>query len=265
MRIRVFLQAVLILLPMTSAHAQISTETLAGVTLADRRGVVLPNVALEDINGSIAQLPRELDGRPALALLVDYTCSTMCGTTLGALAQALQETSLLITRDFHVLVIGFDPKDSSEDAEAFRAGHQEASELVGEFDFLRGSRNSIDTLSRAVGFSSAYDQARDQFAHPAAVIVITPEWRISRTLDALELTPFNLRLAITEAADGRIGSLSDRIALLCYGWDAAAGIYTLRIKRMLAFAGAATVILLLGLVLVLRREEKRAVWEEHRG
>lgn len=265
MRLRAFLQAACILLPMAAAHAQISKETLANITLADRRGAVLPPVALHRLGGGSTRLPSALNGHPALLLLVDYTCSTMCGTTVGVLAQALEQTPMVITRDYSVFVIGFDPKDGDEAAAAFRDSHLQANRLAADFGFLRGSRDSITTLARAIGFSSAYDAARDQFAHPAAAIVVTPDWHISRALDALDLTPFNLRLAITEAADGRTGTLSERIALLCYGWDAATGTYTLRIRRVLAVAGGITVAVLLGLVLFLRRREKLALREEHRG
>ena len=87
------------------------------------------------------------------------------------------------------------------------------------------------------------------------MIVVTPDARVSRALDALALTPLDLRLALTEAGQGRTGTLADHFTLLCYGWDAATGVYTLQIRRVLMFAGMATVLLLLGGVALLHYRE----------
>ncbi len=259
MRTRLLIVVACLLFSSASGHAQIAKETLANVTVVDNRGAQLPPINLRGIDGSTQQYPDPSKSRPAILLLVDYTCSTMCGTMTGALAQALEETPLQIARDYRVHVIGFDPKDGEADANAFRDSHLRQSRLAGDFEFFRGSRDAIETLSNAVGFALAYDSARDQFAHPAALTIVTPEGRISRSLDILELTPFNLRLALVEAMEGRIGSLSDRVALLCYGWDATAGVYTLQIRRVLTIAGFVTLVLLLGFIVLLRRREHLAM------
>ena len=266
MMLRACLTMLLVLLTLSSAGAQISRNELAGVGIADRRGAVLPDVTLHR-RGTLGErgFRDTLAGRPALLLLVDYTCASLCGVTLDALSHALSGTKLRIKIDYNVLVVGFDPNDGLRQVEAFRDRHLAPSVLVSEFEFLRGSREAIELLASSVGFSSKYDELRDQFAHPAAVIVTTSNGRISRTLDPLALNPLDLRLALTEAGQGRIGTLADRVALLCYGWDAATGIYTLQIRRILMLSGIATALLLIGGIAALHYREWLAIRRARRG
>ncbi len=263
MRLRACLILLITLLTPLPAHAQLSRADLASVGFIDRRGAALPAATLERLDGGRAELRDVLAQRPALLLLVDYTCETLCGITLGALSDALEAMPLTIAHDYRVLVIGFDPNDEAAEIEAFRSTRLAQSPFIANFEFLRGSRAAMTALTDAVGFTSKYDRARDQFAHPAAVIVTTPDGRVSRTLDALALTPLNLRLALTEAGEGRTGTLADHFTLLCYGWDAATGIYTLQIRRLLMIGGLATVLLLLSGVGFLHYRERLALRRPH--
>jgi protein SCO1/2 len=111
---------------------------------------------------------------------------------------------------------------------------------------LMADQAALRQLTDALGYRYVYDSDTDQFAHPAAVYVMTADGRVARTLSALGFDADDLRLALVEAGEGRIGGVVDQLRLLCYGYDPAVGVYTLAIRRWLAFASAATVILLAG-------------------
>lgn len=253
------LMIVVLLLAPAPAVAQLSREQLEHAGLSDRRGATVPDVPLQGRDGRRINLRATITDRPSLLLLVDYTCTTLCGATLGALTTALEETSLELGRDYRVLVVGLDPRDGLAELEAFRIAHLARAPRAASFVFLRADAPVIDALTRSLGYVAAYDKERDQFAHPAAVFVLTDNGRVSRALDALALTPLDLRLALTEAGQGRIGSLGDHIALLCYGWDAAAGIYTFQIRRVLSLAALATVIAIIVWLALMNRRERRAL------
>jgi protein SCO1/2 len=125
--------------------------------------------------------------------------------------------------------------------------------------FLTGSEDTVRMATDAAGYRYVYDPEHDQFAHPAAAFVLTKDGHIARVLSGLGLTGSDLRLALVDAGEGRVGSLLDQIRLRCFGFDAAQGIYTASITRMLAIAGAATVFILIGGILVTTARKRRAV------
>jgi len=193
---------------------------------------------------------------PAVLVLADYTCKTLCGPVISIASDALARSGLRPAKDFRLIVVGLDPKDTAADAVRMKraqvGGNGEMSEASA---FLRGDADTIGALSRALGFSSVYDRDRDQFAHPAAAFVIAPDGRLSRALPGLAVEPLSLRLAIIDASKGAIGTLTDHIRLLCYGYDPTSGTYTVAIGRLLAASGGATIIaLVLFIGLLLRRE-----------
>jgi protein SCO1/2 len=108
-----------------------------------------------------------------------------------------------------------------------------------------------------MGFHYAYDSTTDQYAHPAAVAVVTPDGHLARWLYGYPFEPSDIRLALTEASAGSIGTLADRLWLLCYCYDPATGTYSVRVNQALEAGGGLTVLLLGGLVLMLLRHERR--------
>jgi protein SCO1/2 len=124
--------------------------------------------------------------------------------------------------------------------------------------FLTGRETSIRALTDAAGFRYAYDEAIDQYAHPAAVTVATSDGRVSRYLFGIDFPPRDLRLALVEAGAGRIGTAIDTALLFCYHYDPATGRYGLVIMNIVRLAGVLTVVLLVTAIAVsLRRERRR--------
>ena len=125
--------------------------------------------------------------------------------------------------------------------------------------FLTGRQEAISRLADAVGFRYAYDQEIDQFAHPAAITVLTGDGRVSRYLYGIEFAPRDLRLGIVEASEGRIGTAVDQILLFCYHYDPESGKYGMAIMNFIRLGGVLTVVGLGAFILVSHRRERRGV------
>jgi protein SCO1/2 len=152
------------------------------------------------------------------------------------------------------VVVGIDAKDGIDAARQFVAGQVGGTGV----SVLSGNAETIDALLQAIGYRFQRDAANDAIAHPAALVALTVDGRVSRALSSLALQPADLRLALIEAGEGRIGGLAGRVALLCYGFDAVHGVYTAQIVTLLRISGGLTVaILAAALGLLFRRARKR--------
>jgi protein SCO1/2 len=239
----------------TSAQAALTRSELDGVSLSPPAGAAAPpTLKFRDIDDRRLTLREAIGGRPSLLLFVDYTCRTICGPALAIASGALAQTGLDPAK-YRLVVIGLDPKDSAEDARlmARQIGDPAVERVT---TLLRGDAANVHQLTDALGYRYRYDAAADQFAHPAGALVMTADGRVSRILSSLALNPRDLRLALVEAGARRIGTFRDRLTLLCYGFDAAHGVYTPAIARMLKLFAALTVIGVLGSIAVFERRRR---------
>lgn len=240
-----------ILIP-TEGAARLSQNDLAGVAVAPAPEARVPMpLAFTDASSGPTTLGAALGGRAALLLPLDYTCENVCDPMLAMSATALQASGLVPERDVAFVLVGLDPKDG---VEAARRMLREQS--VDTARALVGDAQAITRLTEALGYRYAVDES-GRIAHPAAAILLTPDGGVARILSPLVLNGRDLRLALIEAGEGRGGSLSDRLTLLCYGYDAVRGIYTPLVTRILTLAAAATVITLALGILVLHRRSVR--------
>jgi protein SCO1 len=161
----------------------------------------------------------------------------------------LKAVSLNSGSDFAIVVISIDPRDGPAEA---RKKKQEIAKryprggAVSHWRFLTGDSAAIERITEAAGFGYSYDAATQQYAHPAALFVLTPEMKLARVLYGVEPAPRDLRLALVEASDGRIGSAADRLLLYCYHYDPLTGKYGSIIMGVLRLSGLATVLTLAG-------------------
>ncbi len=161
-------------------------------------------------------------GRPVVLTLVYFDCPMLCGLVLEGLARGVKQSGLELGKDFDAVTVSFDPRDRpAVAAERQRAYLQAAGRpgAAGAWSFLTGEEHDIRALTDAVGFHYAYDAASKQFAHPAVVMVLMPDGRVSRYLYGVEFPPKDLRLAVVEAGGGRVGTALDRVLLTCYRYD----------------------------------------------
>ncbi|QQN62940.1 SCO family protein [Bradyrhizobium diazoefficiens] len=242
------------------ARAAVPASALDQVGLVPRVNELLPlQLPMTDVSDRTAPLQSWLGGVPTIWILADYTCETLCGPAISIASNALADTGLSAGQDFRLIVVGFDPKDGSAQALAMKSEQvSPRGGLPEQSYFLRADAGDLSTLIDAFGVRTVYDREHDQFAHPAAAFVVTPEGRISRALSALSVDAASLRLALVEAGQGRVGRWTDQVHLLCYGFDPASGAYTLAARRLLLAGTSITVIVLALLIGLLFRRELAA-------
>jgi protein SCO1/2 len=182
----------------------------------------------------------------------------LCDLVLQGVETSLKPLSLAPGRDFDVVVASIDVKETPELAAAKKqeilARYGRPGTAAG-WHFLTGPQPSIDRLANAVGFRYVYDPQRNQFAHAAGIVILTPGGRISRYLFGVEYAPRDVRLALIESAGGKIGGLVDQVLLYCFHYDPAIGRYSAATLRIVRLAAVATVAGLVLLIVLLRRRE----------
>jgi protein SCO1/2 len=200
---------------------------------------------------------REVVSGPTVLVFADYKCRTLCGPILSFVASALAQSGLRAGDQFRLLVIGLDPKSVASDIEEMRSRHIDAgSPLLGASIFAITDDATIRKLTAALGYHYAFDADGTTYIHPAAAYVLTGEGRVARVLTGIGLSGVDMRLALVEASAGKIGTLNDRVRLLCSAFDPAHGTYNLAISRLLELSAALTVIVVgggIGLLLLAGR------------
>lgn len=182
--------------------------------------------------------------RPVVLVLAYYDCPMLCSLVLNGAVGALQTLSLDAGKDFEFVVVSFNPGDTPAAALTKKNGYLPRygrPRGEGGFHFLTGREASIKALASAIGFHYAYDPAIKQYAHPALVTVLTPAGRVSRYIYGIDFPPFDLRLALVEAASGKIGTPVDRALLYCYHYDPQTGRYGFAVMDAMRISGLATV------------------------
>lgn len=228
------------------AQAQPSLANLARVGVHVPAGAAAPlGLAMRDDAGRVETLGQAIDGRPTVLVFADYACTTLCGPALAMTSAGLADSGLTPGRDFRLAVVGLDPASGAAQAQAFRLSRLGSdSALSASADLLTGTHAAIARVAGALGYGYARDPATGQYTHPAVAFVLEPSGRVSRVLSQIGLRGSDLRLALVEAGQGRVGSLVDRLNLLCHGFDPARGVYDSLVAGWLKVGGAATVLLM---------------------
>jgi protein SCO1 len=233
------------LLPLHADEPQVRQE-MVGVGITEKLGTRVPlDLTFTDHAGRSVTLADYLaDGKPVVLSLVYYRCPGLCSMTLTGVSDVVRQMEWRPGDKYHVLSVSIDPAEKPELAAAKRANYLESAGLPpdGEgWSFLTGDAQSIRSLTEAVGFAYVYNPESQQFSHDAAAILITPQGRISRYLRGAYYDPGTLRLALVEASDGKIGSLSDQVWMRICGYDASQGRYVVMARTIVMMGGALTV------------------------
>jgi protein SCO1/2 len=241
--------AALALVAPLAAKAAVTPQEYRAVGVSAPNGAALPlETMVVDGNGRRRAL-RTLIAQPTVLVFADYTCTTLCGPIVAFVASALGKSGLQPGRQFSLLVIGLDPRDTAADAAKMRREHLGDNPAVDSAAvFVRVAAPALQRLTTALGYRYIYDDEHDQFVHPGAAYVLRADGRVSRVLTGLGLSGGDMRLALVEAGEGRIGTLGDRIRLLCSGFDPTQGAYNVAVSRVLAATGIATILALAGLL-----------------
>lgn len=243
-----------------------STDTvpaaLQGVGIEEHPGFRLPlDVKLVDQEGREVTLGERFGhGRPVILTLGYYGCPMLCGVVLNGLAEGLKGLNLEPGKDFDVVTVSIDAKEKPELAAQKRESYFE--ELGWPVDragwsFHVGSAEETKRLADAVGFQYRWDERTQQWAHAAAVFVITPDGRVSRYLYGIQYPAQTLKLALVEAGEGNIGTTVDRLLLYCFHYDPGAGSYVFFATNVMKLGGLLTFAGLGGFLLHLWRGNRR--------
>jgi len=219
------------------------------------------DTTFRDESGATVRLGDYFGKRPVVLVFAYYDCPMLCTQVIHGLSSALGVLSLAPGKDFEIVTVSFNPRDTPAAAAAKKAVYLERYKEPGAaaaWHFLTGDEPSIERLTRAAGFRYAWDADTRQFAHPSGIIVVTPDGRLARYLFGIEYGPRDLRFAIVEASAGKVGSVVDSLLLYCFHYDPVMGRYGLVIMRAMRLAGAATVLALGAFILIMLRRERRA-------
>jgi protein SCO1 len=221
-----------------------------------------PALVFRDETGKTVQLGDYFGRKPLILNLVYYNCTMLCGEALAGLASAMRLVKFDIGNEFDVVTVSFDPHETPEMAAAKKkdyVGRYGRANAASGWHFLTGQADSINALTKAVGFQYQYDARTNQYAHATAIMVLTPQGRISRYFYGVDFPPKDLRMGLVEASQGKIGNAVDVVLLYCYHYDPETGKYGAMVANILRLAAAATILLLGGLIFILWRLDRSVV------
>ena len=220
------------------------------------------DLTFRDETGRLVALKSYFGSKPVILVLAYYQCPNLCTLVLNALLNSVQDLKWNAGKDFEIVVVSFDDRETAALAAAKKRSYAMRYGRPGTergWHFLTGDAPAIGQLARSIGFSFVFDPATRQFAHPSAITVLTPEGKISRYFAGIEYPPKELRVALIDASNHQSGSLTDQLFLLCYHYNPLTGKYGLVVMRIVRVAGFATVgALALFMTTMLKRERKRA-------
>ena len=242
---------------MTTPPANVRPLGLTNVGIEQRLNEQIPpGLVFRDESGRPVKLADYFSGKPLVLSLVYYRCPMLCNEVLAGLESSLRVLKFDIGKEFQVLTVSFDPSDTPEVATAKKAQFVNRYKRPGAAEgwhFLTGPQDSIAALTKAAGFQYQFDAQSGQFAHTAAIMILTPQGKIAQYYYGVEFPPNDLRLGLIQASNNRIGTLADQVLLYCYHYNPATGKYGAIISRIIQLGGGITVLGLGAVLLVLFR------------
>lgn len=214
------------------------------------------DLIFRDETGRNVKLGEYFDGKPVILSLAYYNCPMLCTQVLNGMTGSMKGISFDAGREFNVITVSFDPREGPDLAAAKKQVYVGSYQRPGAeegWHFLTGDQESIRKLTQAVGFRYKFDAATNQYAHASGIMVLTPQGRISHYFYGIDYAPKDLRLALVEASENKIGSPVDQLLLYCYHYDPATGKYGPVIMNIMRLAGIATIIAMVALILLLRK------------
>jgi protein SCO1 len=208
---------------------------------------VPPDLTFRDETGAAVKLGDYFGHKPLILNLVYYNCTMLCGEALAGLASAMRLVKFDVGNEFDVVTVSFDPRETPEMAAAKKkdyVGRYGRANAAAGWHFLTGESDSINALTKAVGFQYQYDAKTNQYAHATAIMVLTPQGRISRYFYGVDFPPKDLRMGLVEASQGKIGNAVDAVLLFCYHYNPETGKYGAMVANILRLAAAATLLIM---------------------
>ena len=246
-------------------HAALSEEeVLRQIGVDEKPGVQIPmDLPFSDSEGKQVTLGKFFSGGPVILTLNYYSCPMLCPLTFRNLVKTMNKIQgLSLGKDFRIVTVSIDP---DETAERTREKEKETHAMLQGVDnpeqkwpFLFGRQQQIETLAGAVGYRYLA-LGKNNFAHPSVLVILTPDGRVARYLYGIEQDPRDLKLALIEASDGKIGgsTVINRVLLYCFHYDPVGKKYALAAINVMKIAGSIVLLFLAVLIFGLWRAEKR--------
>lgn len=218
------------------------------------------HLAFRDESGKAVRLNDYFGHKPVVLILAYYRCPMLCSQVLAGATHAFTQLPFRIGQQFNVLTVSFDPKETPAFAASAKEtylrsyGHPEAAD---GWHFLVGQQPEIAALTQAVGFHYAWDPQTQQYAHATGIVVLTPRGKVAQYFYGIDYPAQDLRLALVQSSQEKIGSLADEVLLYCCKYDPNTGRYTAIIGRVLQIAGAFTLLILGGVLFLLFHLDKK--------
>jgi protein SCO1/2 len=255
---------VMLAVPASAQESAPKPKLPGNVSIAQKLNTQIPlDLMFRDETGKVVRLKEYFGkGRPVLLNFVYHRCPMLCPMVLEGTTTSLTHLKFDIGEEFDVITVSIDPRDqpstSFEAKEKYIRRYGRLKSAPG-WHFLTAHETAIKKLTDAVGFQYAYDPRTDQFAHGAALLVLTPDGRTSRYFYGFEYKPRDLRMAIVEASEGKIGNTVDQLLLLCFHYDPTTGKYSRNALMFARAGGVATLLGLGGFIGLMFRRERRSL------
>jgi len=217
---------------------------------------VPPDLSFRDDAGKTVKLGDYFGRKPMILNLVYYNCTMLCGEALAGLSSAMRMVKFDVGNEFDVITVSFDPRETPDMAAAKKIDYVKRygrANAAAGWHFLTGQPDSINALTKVFGFQYQYDAKSNQYAHATAIMVLTPQGRISRYFYGVDFPPKDLRMGLVEASQGKIGNAVDAVLLYCYHYDPETGKYGAMVANILRLAAAATILFMGGFLFILWR------------
>lgn len=220
---------------------------LRDIGIDEKPGAVLPlDLTFTDQDGQAVELRKYFDGtKPVILQLGYFGCPQLCTMVSQGMAESLRNLTLNVGDDYRVVYVSFDTNEThrlaAEKRQSILQAMGKSNSQPGLY-LLTSAKRPVEELARAVGFKYKWVPNQRQFSHPAAIMLFTPDGRLSRYLYGVKFDPKTLRLSLVEASEGKIGTTMDRILLTCFQFDGHAGKYNLAALRLVQTGGILTVL-----------------------
>jgi protein SCO1/2 len=222
---------------------------LKGVGIKQQLGQQLDlSMLVRDESGNLIPFAQLVNGsKPVIVSPVYYNCPRLCNFHLNGLTEGLQKVDWSPGNQFEMIALSFDPKETPDLAKAKKENYMKMYNRPGTeggWHFLTASSDVIQKFTQQVGFEFKWNEQAKEWAHASAAIVISPDGKIMRYLPGISFDPKDIKLALTEAGRGQVGSLVDSLMLYCFQYDPHKSEYTIAAFRLMKLGGLLTVLVL---------------------
>ena len=241
--------------------ASATPEILKHVGISQNIGASLPlDLEFYDETGTPVELGSYFGEKPVILTLVYYDCPMLCTEVLNGLNRGLAPLNYSIGEEFKVVTVSFDPRETPQLASQKKAVYTQRYGRPGTtagWHFLTGDAPAIDALTEAVGFNYVYDEKEGQFVHGSAIMIVSPGGTVSHYFFGIEYPSEDVRLAIIESSEDKLGTVFDQVMLYCFNYDPEQGRYGIAIMNTMRVAGLVTLLAMGSFMIVMFKRDRR--------